>query len=854
MNENIQAFEEHVALRFQVFNSIFLTLDLGDVHRTGILVPMLAELCRKGLAEGQSPENIMEQFFASQPQLVDQTDKINQLFAFVQFIERQVVLVDALEDAAFARVNNLEGSGSLKSFIQTAINRNARERLIEALDQFRVRVVLTAHPTQFYPSAVLGIITDLTEAVKQNNLSLIKQYLAQLARTPFFQKEKPTPYDEAIRLSWYLENIFYHAIPIIYRKVHDDLGHEAAQRLIENPLIQLGFWPGGDRDGNPFVLAETTVRVADELRTRVLKCYYRDVRALKRRITFRGAAEHVAELEKLLYQSAFENPAKPVIDLPALKNRLQTLRNVLDQNHQGLFSEEVAELQHKVRIFGFHFSTIDIRQDSRVISSSFDQLCTAMGMEVPRGGWDLDTLFGFRQMKPETMPQDATVRDTYESVAAIKTIQKRNGGRGCYRYIISNCRGEEDVARVYALARMAGLGRRMLIDIVPLFETINDLKHAGDVMHRLYSHPEYKRHLRVRNMKQVVMLGFSDGTKDGGYISANWNIFKAKEEVSRVSREHGIQVVFFDGRGGPPARGGGNTHKFYASLGPTIESRQIQITIQGQTISSNFGTIDSARYNLEQLLTAGLENRIMDNPDKLLGPNERALIESLSELSYQAYSNFKSHPCFMPYLEKMSTLKYYAETNIGSRPAKRGKGKELKFEDLRAIPFVGAWSQLKQNVPGYYGMGYAFESMEKQGRLGELQQLYRSSLFFRTLLDNSMQSLSKTNFDLTRYMANDDEFGAFWQDLHDEAVRARHYLILISGQPRLLESNPAIRRSIALREQIVLPLLVVQQYALIKVKQLESNGNQVNKTHLDTYKKLIVRSLYGNINASRNSA
>ena len=238
--------------------------------------------------------------------------------------------------------------------------------------------------------------------------------------------------------------------------------------------------------------------------------------------------------------------------------------------------------------------------------------------------------------------------------------------------------------------------------------TITDLENAPAVMEELYTNPTYSKHLKKRGNKQTIMLGFSDGTKDGGYLMANWGIFKAKEHLTEVSRKYGVTVLFFDGRGGPPARGGGKTHQFYASLGPTIEDKEVQLTIQGQTISSNFGTLDSSQYNLEQLISSGILNRLNETNLQMSKQNVKVM-DDLAHKSYEAYVNFKSHPMFVPYLERMSTLKYYAKTNIGSRPSKRGKSDALVFEDLRAIPFVGSWSQLKQNVPGFFGVGTALK-------------------------------------------------------------------------------------------------------------------------------------------------
>jgi phosphoenolpyruvate carboxylase len=342
------------------------------------------------------------------------------------------------------------------------------------------------------------------------------------------------------------------------------------------------------------------------------------------------------------------------------------------------------------------------------------------------------------------------------------------------------------------------------------------------------------------------MLGFSDGTKDGGYLKANWEIYKAKEVLTKLSEQTGIKVVFFDGRGGPPARGGGKTHDFYASQGNTIANNKIELTIQGQTITSIFGNKEQAKYNFEQLLTAGVENDVFKNSKKDLTEKERKLITELAEISYKKYSDLKAHSMFVPYLQEMSTLEYYGKTNIGSRPSKRGNGNELKFEDLRAIPFVGSWSQLKQNVPGFFGFGFAMEEMKKQGRFEEVRDLYKGSDFFKTLVLNSMMSMNKSYFPLTYYIKNNPKFGAFWNVLFEEYSLSKDIMLELTGFTMLQEEDPLSRKSVKIREKIVLPLLSIQQYALMKIQKGEGNK--------EAYEKLVTRSLFGNINASRNSA
>ena len=638
-----------------------------------------------------------------------------------------------------------------------------------------------------------------------------------------------------------------------------------------NQLLSVGFWPGGDRDGNPFVNVGVTLKVADKLRSLIMSCYHSDVRELKRRLSFKGVYKQLDELERKLLKE-ITKPCKTDLTLAGMIATIGQIEQTVKESYQGLYVELLESFKHKVSAFGFHFANLDIRQDSRVIHRSFD---TARSLYPEYFPADFDSLDEASQIAAmlalrtpeqllefnEQLVPDALELDTLESLRAIATIQQRNGETGCHRYIISNCRGAIDIARVKALSHLVGWkAAQHTVDIAPLFETIDDLARAGASMTNLYSFADYRAHLARRTDRQTVMLGFSDGTKDGGYLMANWAIYRAKEDLTAVSRAAGVEVAFFDGRGGPPARGGGSTYEFYAALGKNIESNQIQLTVQGQTVSSYYGNSEAATHNLRQLLAAGLENNLYDRPERELNEGQRSLIQELASISYDRYKAFKAHPLFIPYLEEMSTLKYYGRTNIGSRPAKRGGSGGLKFEDLRAIPFVGAWAQLKQNVPGYYGLGTALQSLENAGRLDECKALYQNSKFFKALVDNSMQSMSKSNFELTAYMGKHPRFGEFWQQVHAEFELSVEMALKISNQSILLEDNPTSRLSIALRQKLVLPLLVIQQYALTRAQQLEGVVAEDNREEsaeaalYALYEKMVMRSLFGNVNASRNSA
>ena len=855
----IERFNQEILSKYHIYNSVFITLPFDSVDNTGVLLPLFTDLCENGFKKQETPKEIVDFFAEKYINNDSETGKIDLMFRFIQYIERQIVLFDAIEDAAFPVVHNMEGRGSLRDIKEKADAKNKKEELIDFLENFNVRTVLTAHPTQFYTGAVLGIINDLTDAIRKNNLLDIKQLLAQLGKTPFIQSEKPNPFDEAVSLIWYLENVFYETSGEMVHYLQKNIFNGNS---IQNPLIKLGFWPGGDRDGNPFVTTEITLKVAERLRTSILKCYYNEIRTLKRKLTFYEVDVLVAELEYKLYRSVFYSKGEIYITLDEFKSQLNKIRTIIIERHQSLYLDELDALLIKVNLFGFHFASLDIRQNSKIHDSVFkdvvDYYLNSNSTVFPDNYFQLTEHEKFAvlsnvkgDLDPNVFENDMT-KSTVESIQAIKYIQEKNGEFGANRYIISNNESALNVMETFALFSLNNW-ESPSVDIIPLFESVDDLQKAHVVMEKLYSNPVYANHLVNRNSKQTIMLGFSDGTKDGGYLMANWSIYKAKEELTTISRKYGINVIFFDGRGGPPARGGGKTHKFYASLGPNIENNEIQVTVQGQTISSNFGTLDSCRYNLENLLSAGATNQVFNKSENKLTVGEKEILDQLAELGYEKYLSFKNHPKFIPYLEQMSTLKYYAKTNIGSRPSKRSKSEHLNFADLRAIPFVGSWSQLKQNVPGFFGVGTALKHFEDTGKWNEVQDLYNNSLFFKTLLENSMMSLAKSFFPLTAYMKKDPEFGAFWQIIYEEFLETKRLLLKIAGHKELMENYPDGKASIAVRERIVLPLLTIQQYALLRINELNKEKTP-DENLIKVYGKIVTRSLFGNTNASRNSA
>ncbi len=853
LSEKESIFTNEVVTRFELYNSLFLTLPFYQIKHTGTLLPFFTSHCEDGVKSQLGPTDIIESFFGQYEQYIQAADRFDLLFRFIQYIERQVVLFDAVEDAAFNKTGRWEDTGSLQSlFQQAAANPSISREIKEKLKDFSLRLVLTAHPTQFYPGPVLAIITDLIGALKQNDINSINLLLMQLGKTPFFNKNKPSPVDEAVSLAWFLENVFYQATSSIQSQIDNEFDISNLHQLIE-----LGFWPGGDRDGNPNVTKESTKKVSELLRTVLFRCYYRDFRVLKRRVTFRGVEEYIAALQDLFYENSFNAVPEPKDQQAEIISNLEAIKKVLIDVHGGLFLDKVEDLLRKVKLFGCYFASLDVRQDSRILRSVHQYYLDEKGLrgeDNPTGLTEDEKILKLSFDEADffcSEKADALTRDTLETIRLIRQMQYAGGEKACHRFIISNCQQASDILQLMELFLISGWKKEALnIDFVPLFETIEDLTKASQIMERLYAHPFYKEHLGRRQNKQTIMLGFSDSTKDGGYLMANWSILKAKIALTGAARNNGVDLVFFDGRGGPPARGGGKTHLFYASMGKDVANDHIQLTIQGQTISSQYGSFDSAHYNMEQLINAGIVSSLNQSNTNTLNKSQTDLIAKLAADSYQVFAALTEHPLFLKYLEKHSPLKLLSQINISSRPVKRNVDSELRLEDLRAISFVTAWSQLKQNIPGYYGVGSALKKAKDSGSFNDIKQFYIESGQFKTMIDNCMMSMSKSDFRVTAYLENDPTFGEFWKMIKEEFELTRDLLLEVSDTKVLMEQYPVERKSIALREKIVLPLVIIQHYSLQQLNKLKAE--QKDDAQSEIYDKLIIRTVYGIVNAGRN--
>jgi len=840
-----EEFEKLVNKKFDIYNSLFLNLPYNRESNIGTLIPMLHQVSKKGLKHGDHPRKILDSFFKKYANIETEEDKIDFMFKVIQYVERQVVLFDSVEDTSFKTTEDLGDDLSIKDFFQFIESGKDVNDISEQLSSFSARLVFTAHPTQFYPPSVLDIITRLRALIEENNINEIDLTLQQLGLTSLINTKKPTPLDEAKNIIYYLRSIYYDAVGDMYSYIKEGI----RDKNFDNAnIIKLGFWPGGDRDGNPFVTSKITMDVANELRITLMKCYYEDVKKLQKKLTFRGIEDILEELKENLYSCMFN--ADKFIGYEDIIQPLHQVKKLLKKRFHYLYMNSLDKLINKVKIFRTHFATLDIRQDHGIHEKVIEAILKKHrvikeNIEELKKEELIDVLLHKKLLADAQNYEEDIVKDTINNIWQLKTIQKKNGEEGCTRYIISNSEDIFSVLFVYALFRWCGWENQNIpFDIVPLFETLVGMKGSEVCMTELFELKDYRTHVAQRNNRQTIMLGFSDGTKDAGYLKANWAIFETKEKLSALCNKYDIEAIFFDGRGGPPSRGGGKTHRFYAAQSDAISNHEIQLTIQGQTITSKYGSKEQFIHHCEQLLTAGLSRNLFPKGNDI-STSSRKLIEDLANISYEKYTALKKHEKFLPYLENKSPLKYYAQAKIGSRPGKRGNKAKLEFSDLRAISFVGAWSQLKQNVPGYFGIGTAIKALIDDGRLEELKKAFEETAIFRALILNSMMSLYKSKFKLTSYLSEDEEFGGFWNILYEEFKLSKEMMLLISGNKVLMEEEPITRESIKIREKIVLPLLVIQQYALQKVGKSAENK--------ELYEKIITRSLYGNINASRNS-
>ena len=745
--------------------------------------------------------------------------------------------------------------------------------------------VLTAHPTEVQRKSILDAeraIAELigerdelrTERDRDENIAMIRARVTQLWQTRMLRTAKLTVSDEIENALSYYHATFLRQIPRMYREIEEALpGHEIAS------FFRMGNWIGGDRDGNPFVTEATLQMALRRQSETVLRFYLTEVHSLGSELSMSALLAPVtAQMQALAERSPDHNehrqdepyrraligmyarlaatlhdltgtealrhavaPESPYLNAEELLADLRVIEASLHSHHAGaLVGPRLRPLMRAVQVFGFHLATVDLRQSSDKHEAVIAELLKTARIEADYSALDeADKRTLLRRLLDDARPLRVRAAQYSEhSVGELAIFEtagrmlQRFGRESLRHYIISHTEAVSDLLEVLLLLKETGLMRGELhghdggavtdLIVVPLFETIGDLRNAAPIMREFYALPGVAAMMKASGAEQDIMLGYSDSNKDGGTFTSNWELYRAEialvELFEGLGREHGLTLRLFHGRGGTVGRGGGPSYQAILAQPPGTVNGQIRLTEQGEVIASKYAHPEIGRRNLETLVAATLEATLL-HPAKQpkMGAPKPFLdaADAISDASYAAYRKLVYEtPGFTDYFFSATPIREIAELNIGSRPASRKATRAI--EDLRAIPWGFSWGQCRVALPGWCGFGSAIEqflgneSKQRKERLALLQKMHRQWPFFRTLMSNLDMVLAKSDLGIAaRYveLVEDRKLGkrifglvqAEWQRTHDA-------LTLITGEKRRLESNPALARSIEHRFPYLDPL------------------------------------------------
>jgi phosphoenolpyruvate carboxylase len=776
------------------------------------------------------------------------------------------------------------------------------ERLRAFFDAALVSPVLTAHPTEVRRRSILDREIEVARLLDEHDRVVmtppeaaraeetLRRAVLTLWQTSLLRRTRLAVIDEVTNGLSYYDYTFLAELPRLYGELEDHLaGLDPGWRHEEvRSFLRIGSWIGGDRDGNPFVTAEMLRQAVAMQSARAMRFYLDELHTLGGELSLDGqiisvssqlldlggrspdmsprrAAEpyrraitgvyaRVAATAKALDQTAVRlavGAADPYASKEELLADLDTIHRSLTSNGSGALARgRLRALRRAVDVFGFHLAALDLRQNSdvheRTVAELFETAVPGTGYGALAEDARIDLLIAeLRTARPLASPFLDYTPETASELSILRTaaeVHRRYGRETVPHCIISKNNGVSDILEVAVLLREAGLLRprdaALDLDIVPLFETIDDLRACGAVMDRLFGVPEYRRLLASRGEVQEVMLGYSDSNKDGGFLTSGWELYKAEIKLTEVFRAHGVRLRLFHGRGGSVGRGGGPSYQaILAQPGGAVQSA-IRITEQGEVIAGKYSNAEFGRRNLEVLAAATLEATLLQPEYAAPRDEYLAAMEELSAAAYAAYRDLVyGTPGFERYFWEATVIAEIANLNIGSRPASRTNSRRI--EDLRAIPWVFGWAQCRLMLPGWYGFGAAVTAWLEAvpGRdVAMLQEMNREWPFFRTLLSNMDMVLSKTDPAIASRYAELVEDKALREAIFPricaERERTIAALLAITEQQTLLEGNALLARSIRHRFPYLNPLNHVQVELLKRRRAGDTDARVVEGIHL----------------------
>ena len=732
------------------------------------------------------------------------------------------------------------------------------------LRSMRVEPVLTAHPTEAKRRSVMNHLWSIAEAL--DDLAANPGASAERKIDPRVEalwlteeiRERPvTPASEIENTQVYLERTIYELPGVLWEKLSRELGHAEFKRAESAPFIRFGSWVGGDRDGNPNVTPELSLESVESMRKSVLDHYRRSCEKLLGVLSFpctRSAAER-ALLRSLERDFANWPELRVLEDLDQprelFRRKVRVMIARLERSakrtgggypHPDDFIHDARLLEETVRqmpgprvasdgperlrvageVFGFHAVTLDFRQHSAVIRGAADRMLSAC--RVP-GEPASTRVRSIKQILTSArLPESADAAAAPNEFTALRRIQELHGAAAAHRYIISMTTNAADIWDALLLARVAGLvsgeGRflRSSIDIVPLFETYDDLRGCARILTELFSDPPYRRLLQSRGRFQEVMLGYSDSVKDSGYLAANWALARAQEQLAELAARQGIRLGFFHGKGGSIDRGGGVSYRTVQAQPHSAPGGRLRITEQGEVISLKYSNPVIAERNLEQLTASVIGANLLHRAGPA-SPRQARFNEWMEEMAEESRRFYRAlvyeTPEFAEYFYQATPIDLIEHLPLGSRPARRIAGRN--FADLRAIPWVFAWTQSRHFLPSWYGLGHGLERFSDDhgpAGMGLLREMYRKWPFFSALLDNAEVSLAKTDLEIANRYAQLVHAAslreAIFTRIEEEYHRSRRMVLLITEQSHLLVRQPVLAESIRLRNPYVDPLNLLQ--------------------------------------------
>ena len=769
------------------------------------------------------------------------------------------------------------------------------ERIQRLLDSLLIDCVFTAHPTEAKRRSVRAKVRDLRESLaaldreyllprEQEHLTThIRMDLTSLWQTDLLRARRPTVLEE-VEVGLHFTSTLWTVVPLLYRDMRRALAMNYPGHTFRVPaFLRLGSWIGGDRDGNPHVTAPVTAQTFARLRQASVEAHLQQCEllfeSLSPSIRQEGAS---VELAQALVTALERFPgAEPLVDpispyetyrrfLKVIEWRLRATAREAESVWPGFCSSEaggsyreagayrsglelLADLmiiarsleEHKgrrildgdlqdwlwqVETFGLHVTQLDIRQESSWNTRVMDEILRKLGVcsgylemsESERSAVLSRTMGERRRIADSELSPEAL--ETVHLLRVIRSVHTRFGAEALGGYIVSMTHSVGDVLAVLWLISWEGAPLR----IIPLFETIGDLGRASAMLEAMLSHPAYKEYLHAQGGTQTVMIGYSDSTKDGGYLAANWSLYKAQGMLHRTARALGVKTIFFHGRGGSLGRGGGPAARSILSLPPETLSSGLRMTEQGEVLADRYDDPQVAYRHLEQVAWATL----MAAGHPLSSPKEswQRIMDKLAERSLAAYRRLVEAPGFLAYFGQATPIEEIESLPIASRPARRYG--ERRLEDLRAIPWVFAWTQSRHLLPAWYGVGMAFEEIASELEDGwdTFKEMYRDWAFFRATMDNAVLALAKTDINISRHYAALVE-GAeirerIWQTIAAEYERSCRSVLAITGQPELLADVPWLQRSIQVRNPNTDPLNFIQIEWLRRLRAAEGRADE----------------------------